>query len=150
MWLMLALISACILVGCTAWSEHKPRTWKDVTGGESLERLFWRELQAKNWAELEPHLAPTYVLVTPEGTFDRAAAIERWKQYEIQEHSLGEFNIQLNGNAYIVSYTLTLRGKLAGQPIPEGPIHAMTVWQQQAREWVAIAHSATPAANPSK
>jgi hypothetical protein len=132
------------LAGCTMWREHKPHVWKDVTGGESLERVFWHQLKAKNWPELESHLASTYVLVTPEGTLDRAAAIERWKQLEIQDYSLGDFIVELNGNTYVVSYTLTVRGKLAGQALPATPIHAMTVWQQYARDWLAIAHSAAP------
>lgn len=143
MGLMLSLI-VTVLAGCTMWGEHKPRGWKDVTGGESLERVFWQELKAKNWPELESHLASTYVLVTSEGTLDRAAAIERWKQLEIQDYSLGDFRIELNGNTYVVSYTLTIRGKLAGDSLPATPIHAMTVWQQYARDWLAIAHSASP------
>ena len=61
-----------------------------MTGGESLERVFWHELQAKHWPDLEQRLAPTYVLITPDGTFDRDRAIEHWKQLEIKEYSLGE------------------------------------------------------------
>jgi ketosteroid isomerase-like protein len=135
----------CGLCGCTVWSERKPRVWKDITGGESLERVFWQQVKAKNWNELVPHLASNYVLVTPEGTLDRDAAIERWKHLEIEDYSLGDFNIQLSGNAYVVAYTLMLRGSLAGQPLPATPLRAVTVWQQQGREWIAIAHSVATA-----
>ena len=139
-------IAMLTLASCTMWPERKPQAWTDVTGGESLERAFWHDLKAKNWRDIEPHLAATYVLVTPDGTFDRTAALERWRQLDIQDYSLGEFTVQLNGNAYVVSYTVTMKGTLAGKTLPSTPIRAMTVWQQYARDWLALAHSATPTA----
>jgi hypothetical protein len=142
--LVIALTATIPLTACTMWPERKPLAWTDVTGGESLERAFWHDLKAKNWKDLEPHLAATYVLVTPDGTFDRQAALERWKQLDVQEYSLGEFTVQLNGNAYVVSYTVNVKGTLANKPLPATPMRAMTVWQQYARDWLALAHSATP------
>jgi hypothetical protein len=139
------LVVMVMLSGCTMWPERKTQTWTDVTGGESLERAFWRDLKAKNWKDLEPHVAATYVLVTPDGSFDRTAALERWRQLDLHDYSLGEFTIQLNGNAYVVSYTVTMKGTMAGKTLPSTPIRAMTVWQQYARDWLALAHSATPA-----
>src|SRR5919108_5530272 len=110
--LVLSVMYVLFWCGCTMWREHKPHAWTDVTGGESLERVFWRQLKEKNWPQVESHLAGTYVLLTPQGTLDRAAAIERWKQLELQDYSLGDFRVELNGNTYVVSYTLTIRGKL--------------------------------------
>jgi len=138
------------LSGCTIWGEHKPHAWTEVTGGESLERVFWEQVKNKKWTELEPHLAATYVLVTPERSFERAAALEHWKQLDVREYSLGDFNVQPNGNTYVVAYTLILRGKLAGQPLPNTPMRAMTVWQHLARDWYAIAHSAAPATSSTQ
>jgi len=140
----LVALLMCGLAACTVWGEHKPSAWTDVTGGESLERVFWREVKAKDWAGVEQHLAGNYVFVTPSGVYDAAEAIERWKQLEVDDYSLGDFNVQLNGNSYVVTYTATVRGKRAGQPLPAGPIRAMTVWQQVARNWVAVAHSVAP------
>lgn len=140
-----------VLAGCTVWGEHKPNAWTDITGGESMERVFWREVKAKNWAGVEQHLAGNYVFASPSGVYDAAEAIERWKQTDLQDYSLGEFNVQLSGNAYIVTYIVTVRGTRNGQPLPSGPLRGMTVWQQVARNWVAIAHSIAPVpANASK
>jgi ketosteroid isomerase-like protein len=148
--IIMLLAIAITLPACSVWSEHKPTAWTDVTGGESLERVFWREVKAKDWAGVEQHLAGNYVFVTPSGVYDAAEAIERWKQLEVEDYSLGDFNVQLNGNAYVVTYTATVRGKRAGQPLPEGPIRAMTIWQQVARNWVAVAHSVAPMAPAGK
>jgi hypothetical protein len=141
----LVLSLLILLAGCTLWGEHKPRVWKDVTGGESLERVFWGQLKNKKWTELEPHMAANYVLGTPGGTLDHAAALEHWKQLDIQDYSLGEFNTQLSGDTYVVTYTALLHGKLAGQPLPETPMRVMGVWQHVARDWFAVAHSIAPA-----
>ncbi len=126
------------------WRDKKPAAWTDITGGESMERVFWRQVKARDWAGVEQHLAANYVFASPAGVYDAAEAIERWKQTEVDDYSLGDFNVQLSGNSYIVTYTATVRGKRAGQPLPSGPFRAMTIWQQVARNWVAIAHSVMP------
>ena len=156
---MLKRIAACgsilglllALSGCTLWGEHKPTAWTDVTGGESLERVFWHEVQAKHWSDLETRLAPNFVLITPAGTYDRAAALEHWKQLDLTDYSLGELESQLNGNTYTVTYVLNLRATVNGKAVPSRPLRAMTVWQRQVREqWLMIAHSATPASDTGK
>jgi ketosteroid isomerase-like protein len=141
-----ALLLLVVLCGCTVWKEKKPSAWTDITGGESMERVFWRQVKAKDWAGVEQHLAGNYVYASPSGVYDAAEAIERWKHLQIDDYSLGDFHVQLSGNAYIVTYTVTVRGNRAGQPLPSGPFRAMTVWQQVARNWVAIAHSIAPLA----
>ncbi len=142
----ISFASLLALVGCTVWGEHRATAWSDITGGESLERVFWHEVQGKRWTELESHLSSNYALVTPEGTFDRSGAIEHWKKLEIHDYSIGELSTELNGNTYTVTYILNLRGKENGQPLPATTIRAMTVWQRQVRDtWNAIAHSEVPA-----
>jgi len=133
------------LLGCTVWGEHKPTVWTDITGGESLEKVFWHEVQAKHWSDLETRLAPNFVLSIPTGTFDRAAAIEHFKQLDLHDYSLGELQSQLNGNTYTVTYLLSVRGEIHAKSIPPATFRSMSVWQRQVREqWVMLAHSATP------
>jgi ketosteroid isomerase-like protein len=139
------VLALCAFVGCTVWGEHKPNAWKDVTGGESMERVFWSEVKAQHWADLQAHLAPNFVLSIPAGTFDGSAAIEHWKQLQLHDYSIGELQSQLNGNTYTVTYVLNVQGKIDGRPISSTSFRAMSVWQRQVREqWLMIAHSATP------
>lgn len=141
----LAFAILASLIGCTVWGEHKPTAWTDITGGESLEHVFWREMQAKHWTDLESHLAPNFVLTIPTGTFDRAAALEHFKALQVHDYSIGELQSQLNGNTYTVTYILNIRGEINGRSVPTAPLRAMSVWQRQVREqWVMLAHSATP------
>lgn len=138
---VLLLVCAGLLQACTVWGEHAVKNWTDVTGGESLERNFWREVKAKNWAELERHVAGNFVSASVEGTRDKSAALEHLKQLQVEDYSLGDFQVELNGQSLVVTYSLTLKGTSEGRPLPSGPRRMMSVWQQQKSGWVAIAHS---------
>jgi len=48
----------------------------------------------------------------------------------------------MNGPTSIVTYTITLNGTAAGQPI-QSPQHMMTVWHQHKSDGLVIAHSAS-------
>ena len=118
----------------------------EATGGEGLERMFWKEVQTANWVEVERALASNYSEVTPSGTLDRAGSLERYRSLQLKDYSLGDLKTELNGTTIVVTYTITLNGVMANgttgsQPIPSAPQHMMTVWQQQKARWVAIAHS---------
>ena len=130
-----------LLQGCTMWREHAVSKWADATGGEGLERSFWSEVKNKNWNELERHIAGNYILITAEGRLDRAPALERIKELQIQDFSLGEIETELHRDTIVVTYNVTLRGNRAGQPLPQGPIRRMAVWQQQKSGWMKIADS---------
>lgn len=136
--LLLALFS---LTACTVWREHTVTKWADATGGEGLERSFWREVKDKNWRELEKHLAGNYTATTPHGRLDRAQALQHFQQLQIKDFSLAETEEQLNSNTLVVTYSLTLQGSGPSDPLPAGPLRAMSVWQQQKSGWVVIAQS---------
>jgi hypothetical protein len=136
----LSLILLCTF-GCTIYREQMAQKFGDATGGESLERVFWNEVKAGSWTEIERALASNYVATTPHGTLDRAAAIERIRQYKLKDFSIGDLKTELNGTTIVVTYNVTLNGTANGQPLPTDPVHMMTVWQEQARGWVILAHS---------
>lgn len=147
--LMLALVCELVLVvapACTFYGEHPARALSEATGGEGLERVFWKEVAARNWVEVERALASNYVGVTPGGALDRAATLEQYRQWQLKEYSLGDLRTEMNGSTIVVTYTITLNGNIASQtagpqPLPSAPQHMMTVWQQQKRGWIVIAHS---------
>jgi len=141
--LAVVMLSATMLfAGCTMWREHQISNFNDATGGEGLERSFWKEVQHKRWNEVERHLASNYVSVTPEeGRFDRAAFLAHLQQLQLDEYTLGDLQTELNTDTLVVTYAITLRGKFAGQPLPAEPVRMMTIWQKQKSGWLAIAHS---------
>lgn len=138
------LVCTLVLTGCTLWREHPVSKWADATGGEGLERSFWNEVKAKNWSELERHIAANYVCITPHGRLDRSTALDHIRHLELSDYSLGDFQVELHGNVFVVTYSITVRGSGNGKALPNTPIRMMTVWQQQKNGWVAIAQTASP------
>src|SRR5882672_8853133 len=106
---LLFLISALLLQACTLWEEHPIKQWSDATGGEGLERNFWKEVQGRNWVELERHLSGNYVWLAPEGPMTRAAALDHLKHLQLNDYSLGEFQVELNGSTLVVTYNITMQ-----------------------------------------
>jgi Domain of unknown function (DUF4440) len=140
---------------CTFYGEHPARTLSEATGGEGLERVFWKNVQAANWVEVERALASNYAGITPSGTLDRSATLDLYRQWQLKDYTLGDLKTEMNGTTFVVTYTITLNGTFNGaagtgaagngtagsQPLPSAPQHMMTVWQQQKAGWVVIAHS---------
>ena len=53
-------------MGCGVWSH--------ATGGEQFVRLWWADTQAQRLRDLEKPMANTYLMVSPDGVLDGAAA----------------------------------------------------------------------------
>jgi Domain of unknown function (DUF4440) len=151
---MFTLMSVMIVAltfapACTFYKEHPARSLSDATGGEGLERVFWKDVKSSNWVEVDRALASNYVGITTAGTLDRATTLDQYRQWQLKDYSLGDLKTELNGTTIVVTYTITLNGTVASQPLPATPQYMMTVWQQQKSGWVAIAHSVSPSPNPS-
>jgi hypothetical protein len=138
--LLILLVATLTMSGCTMWKESPAHAWKEITGGESLEQMFWQELKAKNWNEIEQRLAGNFVAITPHGQLDRAAFLDHLKQLQLDDYSLGEMQVELNTQTLVVTYVVTLRGAINGQPI-SSPLRMMSVWQKQNAGWIQIAHT---------
>lgn len=135
-------LSLMLGLACTIAKERPARTFSEATGGEALERIFWKQIQARNGTEIERVLASNYVGVAPGASLDRAAALEQYHQWNLTDYSIGDVKTEMNGPTFIVTYSITLNGTAAGQPIPS-PQHMMTVWHQHKSGWMIIAHSAS-------
>jgi len=140
------VLAACS--ACTMWKEKPATSWSSATGAEQFERLMWRQVKEKHWAEVEDHLAPTFVSLYAGGTRDRAATMDYLQSLALTDYTLGDFNTTTNGADLVVTYTAQVTGTHKGQPLPSAPIRMMTVWQQVTKNWVAIAHSETRASDP--
>ena len=106
-----------------------------------MERMFWKQIKEGNWAEIERVLASNYVGVTPAGSVDRDATLQQYRQWKLTDFSISDLRTELNTSTFVVTYTITFNGTSANQPLPSTPQHMMTVWQQQKKGWMVIAHS---------
>ncbi len=129
------------LSNCTFYASRPVKAFGDATGGEGLERAFWLDIQKQDWKDLDSHLASNFVYVTSAGRFQRAEALQQIQQLRPQEYSIGELATEMNRDTFVVTYTITFRGVAQGPALTDQTQRRMTVWQQQKRSWVAIAHS---------
>jgi len=129
------------VLGCTFYKERPAKAISDATGGEGMERTFWQDVQKQNWNDLNSHIASNFVYVTPTGRYERSDALQRLQQLQLQEFSIGDLTTEMNRDTFIVTYTITFRGTARGQTLNSQPERRMTVWQEQKRGWVVIAHS---------
>ncbi|PYX41530.1 MAG: hypothetical protein DMG81_03450 [Acidobacteria bacterium] len=93
---------------------------------------------AKVWSVLS---GPTCKSRTGKICLDRTQAVQDLQQLQIQDYSLGDLVTEMNRDAFVVSYTITLHATTKGQALSAQPQRRVTVWQQQKSGWVAIAHS---------
>ena len=136
---ILSVLSIVIVSSaCTVYRERPVMAVADATGGVGFEQGFWREIQAQNWKLLEQHIAGNFVYVTPTGRLERAAAIEEFEKMRVSDYSMGDVTTEMNGNTFVVTYTITLHGSGG---FPSHPQRRMSVWQKEKASWVIIAHS---------
>jgi hypothetical protein len=126
---------------CTFYAARPAHSFADATGGESLERVFWKEVKARHWIEVDRILASNYVGTTPAGILSRERALAQYHQWELKDYSLGDLRTEMNGSTIVVTYTISLVGAAGSEPLPSTPLHMMSVWQQQKAGWIMIAHS---------
>src|ERR1039458_420185 len=97
---------------CTFYGDRPAHALAEATGGEGLERVFWKDVKGANWVEVEHALASNYAGVTPGGTLDRSAALEQYHGWQLKDYALGDLKTELNGTTIVVTYTITLNGEI--------------------------------------
>jgi len=141
---VLSLLMVCWLLtlsGCTKWAEKSNPTWRQATSGEHLSNLFWKEVQAKNWTEVEAHIAPEFVSLGSGRVLDRAGLMQHLKSMDVQGFQIGEVETRSAGKDLIVTYLITVHGTVGGNQFPTSPIRMMAVWQELNHGWVMVAHA---------
>src|SRR5215470_1247891 len=59
------LLSMMLGLACTIAKERPASNFAEATGGEAMERMFWKEVQGGNWTEIERIVASNYTSVVP-------------------------------------------------------------------------------------
>jgi hypothetical protein len=139
------LLLLCMLstTSCTMWGEKKTASWKSVTGGEQMERLFWEDVKQKQWSVVQERLAATVVDMNAQGNFGREEMLDHLKQWDIVDFQVGEVRTEPAGADLVVTYTLSLHGTNAGAPLP-ATVRVMSVWQQVKNGYILVARSVIP------
>ncbi len=136
--IVVAVVLAAVLSGCTLWGEKRSYGWKSATSGEQLDRLLWDGISKARWTEVTNRVAPLAVYnEAGESVTGRDAVISRWKTLEIKDAQVGEVETQPAGAELVTTYRVAIGGGKF--------LRAMSVWQQTKSGWILIAHSTSSA-----
>jgi len=135
------LATACIaavMVSCTQGKPPGLQSWKNATGAEAYERLFWKAIEDADFAAAERRMAPIYTLTSPAGIATRDKAVEYFRALNLKHIDIAELRVDPEGADMVVSYVATLETKSSSSP---ARYYMTTVWQQAKHGWIAICHS---------
>lgn len=135
------MIAVASFSACTTWGTPKVNTWKNSTGAEQFERLFWKNVQAGDWQELERHMASNYIFSGPAGTMDKPQMLADLRQLKLTDFVMGDVAVTPQGSDLIVTYRIQFAGQRAGSTLPNRPMSYMSVWQQRKDGWELVAQS---------
>src|ERR1700759_4259381 len=108
-WLLIVFLAT--FPACTLWREHAVvNDFSSATGGAALERSFWESVRAKDWKELDRHIAENYITVTPRGRFNREEALKQLKGMQLESYTISDLTTNLNTETIVVTCNLDLQG----------------------------------------
>lgn len=113
------------------------------------EREIWDNIRKKDAAAFGAMLADDFVYVSSDGVHNKAATVEGVKQIDATDITFSDWKtVMLDKDAMVVTYTINMKGKSGGQPIPPTPIRAGSVWVNRGGKWVGVFHQDTEVEPP--
>jgi hypothetical protein len=121
------------------------------------EKAIWDTIKQKDYDAFASMLADDELELLPEGVMDKAGSIAGVKEFEPSEVNFSDWKfLSVDKDAYVVVYTVTVKGKYQGKEIPSQPVRSSSAWVNRNNKWVAIYHqecevkkSPPPAAKPA-
>lgn len=136
--LLVPVVVLCLIAtGCSLWGKRAPG-FAGATGGEQLQRAFLDGIKNKNWTEVEQRLSANFILVTPAGVYDRAAAMEAIRSFDLKGYTLSDVSVRPQGADVVISYLISADGTMNGSALPSEPQRVVSTWQEVSGRWVLI------------
>jgi hypothetical protein len=114
---------------------------KRMSKGEQLEREMWANLKERNIDEIAKHIAPGFIGVEQDRTFNREQAIEVAKELDIGDYTFSDFQVSHEGPTMIVNYKVSVAENLEGKRLPAESSARQSVWLKTDKGWQWISHA---------
>jgi len=114
------------------------------------EQLIFDALTKNDVAAFNKALGADFVYQSPDGTvtWELAKSAELLKTCKTGKFTMTEPKVtSASADVMVLTYKATGDQVCNGKKTPS-PTYAMSVWQKRGAQWVAVAHSETPAAPP--
>lgn len=114
------------------------------------EKAIWDAIKNKDYAGFEGMLADTFLEVLPDGVMDRAGSLAGVKQFEPSEINFSDWKfLSIDKDLFLVVYTVSVKGKFAGEEVPSDPVRSSSVWAYRGGKWLGAFHQECPVAKAS-
>jgi len=105
------------------------------------EKAIWDTLTKKDYDGFAAMLDSGQLEVTAEGVQDKAASIAMVKDFEPSETTFSDWKfLPIDKDAYVVVYTVAVKGKYKGKDFPPATAYASSAWANRDGKWMAIYH----------
>lgn len=135
---LIVVAVAAISLSCTQGKPPRFQSWKNATGAEAYERLFWKAIEDGDFAAAERRMAPIYTLTSSAGIATRDKAVEYFRALNLKHIDIADLRVDPEGADMVVSYVATLETRSSSSP---ARYYMTTVWQQAKLGWIAICHT---------
>lgn len=113
------------------------------------EKAVWDVIKNKNYEAFANMLAEDMVEVSGEAVWDKTAAVASIKDFEPTEFTFSEWKfLSIDKDAFIVNYTVNVKGKFRGKEFPAESARASSAWVNRNGRWLAIYHQECPVRPP--
>ncbi len=111
------------------------------------EKAIWETIKNKDYDAFSNMLAAEQLEILPDGVSDKAKSIAGVKEFEPSELAFADWKyIPIDKDAFIVNYSVTMKGKYKGKEFPSETARASSAWVKRGDKWEAIYHQESPVA----
>jgi hypothetical protein len=105
------------------------------------EKAIWDTIKNKDYEAFGNMLADDWVEVTGEAVYDKAGSIATVKEFQPSEATFSDWKfLSINKDAFVVTYTVSVKGKYKGKDLPTEPARASSAWVNRGGKWLAEYH----------
>ena len=105
------------------------------------EKAAWEAIKSKDYDAFAAMLASDSVEVSPGNVYDKAGTVANVKDFEPTEVIFSDWKyLQLDKDAFVVTYTVKSSGKFKGKEFPSESARASSAWVNRDGKWVSVYH----------
>ncbi|OLE54336.1 MAG: hypothetical protein AUG51_08685 [Acidobacteria bacterium 13_1_20CM_3_53_8] len=151
------LFCAALLLAATACTAQGPANTNMTTNANTAatpkaaaisdadaiaqEQKVWDAIKSKNYDGFAAFLAEDQIEVTDHSVNSKADSINEIKSMAVTDVTHTDWKvIHADADAYVITYTTTVKGTYQGHDIPPTPARSSSAWVNRGGKWLAVYH----------
>ncbi len=105
------------------------------------EKAVWDTVTKKDYDAFAGMLDSGQLEVTADGVLEKSGSVSMVKDFEPRELTFSDWKfLSIDKDAYMVVYTVAIKGKNKGKEFPPATVHASSAWANRNGKWLAVYH----------